>query len=93
MLTRKPVRGRAAVPTESPEHRHLGDAVRELREREGIARDELAARAGLAVDELAAIERGDVDPTFVTLVRLARGVPAPLAELMRIFERRRATTG
>jgi transcriptional regulator with XRE-family HTH domain len=78
------------VSTEAPEHRHLGDAVRELRERAGVARPALAARAGLTVEELAAIERGEADPTFVTLVNLARAVPAPLAELMRIFERRRS---
>jgi transcriptional regulator with XRE-family HTH domain len=77
----------------APEHCLLGDAVRELRERNDIAQDELAARACVDVDELAAIERGEVDPTFVTLVRLARAVPAPLAELMRIFERNRAAAG
>jgi transcriptional regulator with XRE-family HTH domain len=75
------------------EHRLLGDAVRELRERHDLSQEELAARAGVALDELAAIERGEVDPTFVTLVCLARAVPAPLADLMRIFERNRAAAG
>lgn len=85
MPDRQPARG-----AKSPEHRHLGDAVRALRERHGLSQGELATRAGLRRHHLAAIERGEVDPTFVTLVRLARAVPAPLADLMRLFEERRA---
>jgi len=76
--------------TRSLEHRHLGDAVRELREQHGVDQADLAGRAGLRRHHLAAIERGQVDPTFLTLVRITRAVPAPLAELMQIFERRRA---
>lgn len=62
--------------------------MRELREREGVSQEELAERSGLRRDHLAAIERGEVDPTFVTLVRLTRAVPSSLADLMRIYERR-----
>ncbi|MGB2711002.1 MAG: helix-turn-helix transcriptional regulator [Conexibacter sp.] len=74
---------------ESPDHRLLGEAVRELRERHGLSQGELAARTELSRRHLAAIERGDVDPTFLTLVRIARAVPAALADLMLIFEERR----
>ena len=63
--------------------------MRELREREGVSQAELAERSGLRRNHLAAIERGEVDPTFVTLVRLTRAVPAPLADLMLIYEQRR----
>jgi DNA-binding XRE family transcriptional regulator len=73
----------------SPEHRHLGAAVRELRELRGLSQAEVADRAELRRSHLAAIERGEVDPTFVTLVRIVRAVPAPLAELFELFERRR----
>ena len=71
------------------EHRHLGDAIRELREQHGISQAELAARARLRRHHLAAIERGEVDPTFLTLVRITHAVPVPLADLMRLFEERR----
>ncbi|HEX5146578.1 MAG TPA: helix-turn-helix transcriptional regulator [Conexibacter sp.] len=74
----------------SPEHRDLGAAVAELRERHGLSRAEVADRAELRRSHLAAIERGAVDPTFVTLVRIVRAIPAPLAELFELFERRRA---
>ncbi len=63
--------------------------MRELREREGVSQADLAAHAGLRRSHLAAIERGEVDPTFVTLVRLTRAIPAPLADLMLIYEQRR----
>lgn len=73
----------------SPEHRHLGAAVAELRELHGLSQAEVAERAELRRNHLAAIERGEVDPTFVTLVRIVRAIPAPLAELFELFERRR----
>jgi DNA-binding XRE family transcriptional regulator len=73
----------------SPEHRHLGAAVAELRELHGLTRAEVADRAELRRSHLAAIERGEVDPTFVTLVRIVRAIPAPLADLFELFERRR----
>ena len=74
----------------SLEHRHLGDAVRELREQHGLTQAQLAAGAGLRRHHLAAIERGEVDPTFLTLVRITRAVPVPLVELMELFDERRA---
>jgi transcriptional regulator with XRE-family HTH domain len=73
----------------SPEHRHLGAAVAELRELHGLSQAELADRAQLRRSHLAAIERGEVDPTFITLVRIVRAIPAPLAQLFELFERRR----
>jgi len=73
----------------SPEHLHLGAAVAELRELRGLSQAEVADRAALRRSHLAAIERGQVDPTFVTLVRIVRAIPAPLAELFELFERRR----
>jgi transcriptional regulator with XRE-family HTH domain len=73
----------------SPEHRHLGAAVAELREARGLSQAEVADGAELRRSHLAAIERGEVDPTFVTLVRIVRAMPASLAELFEAFERRR----
>jgi DNA-binding XRE family transcriptional regulator len=77
----------------SPEHRHLGAAVAELRKLHGLSQAEVADRAELRRSHLAAIERGEVDPTFVTLVRIVRAIPAPLAELFELFERRRDAAG
>ena len=76
----------------SNDHRLLGDAVRALREQHGLTQAQLAAGAGLRRHHLAAIERGEVDPTFLTLVRITRGVPVPLVELMVLFDERRAAS-
>lgn len=73
----------------SAEHVHLGAAVAELRALHGLSQAEVADRAEIRRSHLAAIERGEVDPTFVTLVRIVRAIPAPLAELFELFERRR----
>jgi transcriptional regulator with XRE-family HTH domain len=70
-------------------HRHLGAAVCDLRDRYGLSQAELATRSGLRRPHLARIEQGEVDPTFVTLIRLVRAIPAPLSELMELFEQRR----
>ncbi len=94
--------GKAPIPqsshegeggAKSPEHRQLGAAVAELREVNGLTQADVADRAGLRRSHLAAIERGEVDPTFVTLVRIVRTIPVPLAELFELFERRRDEEG
>ena len=77
----------------SPEHRRLGAAVAELRELRGLSQHEVADAAELRRSHLAAIERGEVDPTFVTLVRIVRAIGAPLAELFELFEQRRDAGG
>jgi XRE family transcriptional regulator, regulator of sulfur utilization len=71
----------------SPESRQLGAAIRELRERHALSCEQLAARAGMSARHLTAIERGAVDPTFLTLVRLAHGAGVPLSELAGLLER------
>jgi transcriptional regulator with XRE-family HTH domain len=81
------------IGARSLEHLHLGAAVAELRELHGLSQAEVADRADLRRSHLAAIERGQVDPTFVTLVRIVRAIPAPLAELFELFERRRDAAG
>ncbi len=77
----------------SPDHVHLGAAVAELRELHGLTQAEVADGAELRRSHLAAIERGEVDPTFVTLVRIVRAIPAPLAQLFELFEQRRDAAG
>jgi XRE family transcriptional regulator, regulator of sulfur utilization len=81
----------AELRARSNAHRRLGAAVRELREQHGLTQAQMAAGAGLRRYHLAAIERGEVDPTFLTLVRITRAVPVPLAELTTLFDERRAT--
>lgn len=71
------------------EQRQLGAALAELRERHGLTQAAIADRAGVSRGDVSAIESGEVDPSFATLVRIVRAIPAPLAELFELYERRR----
>jgi len=72
----------------SAAHRTLGRAVRELRARFGLSQEGLAFQAGLHRNYVGAIERGEINPTFTTLMRLARGFEITLSELIRLYEER-----
>ena len=79
----------------------LGAAVAELREASGLSQEEVAerieqdgrrcqqlreVRSGTDLD---AIERGHKDPSFVTLVDIARAIDVPPAEVLAVFDRLR----
>ncbi len=65
----------------------LGRAIREVREGFGLSQEELAAFAGVNRTSLGEIERGETNPGFDTLCRIASAVKMPLSELIRIYER------
>jgi transcriptional regulator with XRE-family HTH domain len=66
----------------------LGRAVRELRARFGLSQEGLAFQCGLHRNYVGAIERGEINPTFATLLRLVRGFDINLSELIDLYERR-----
>jgi transcriptional regulator with XRE-family HTH domain len=68
----------------------LGRAVRELRARFGFSQEALALRADLHRNYVGAIERGEINPTFSTLLRLIRGFNINLSELIDLYEQRHA---
>ncbi len=72
----------------SAAHGFLGRAVRELRARFGLSQEELAFQSGLHRNYVGAIERGDINPTFSTLMRLVGGFDIPLSELIGLWEER-----
>jgi len=69
----------------SPSHA-LGAAVRELRYRRVISQEDLGFRAGLHRNYVGAIERGEINPTFATLLRVARGLDVTLPEVIERYE-------
>jgi transcriptional regulator with XRE-family HTH domain len=71
----------------SAEHRALGRVVRRVRALRGVSQEELGYRAGLHRNYVGAIERGEINPTFRTLVRLAGGMALPLSTLIVLYER------
>ncbi len=66
----------------SPAHQALGRAVLALRARRDLSQEELGFRARLHRNYIGAIERGEINPTFRVLLKLARGLQMPLSELM-----------
>lgn len=68
-------------------HCSLGSAVRELRARYGLSQEGLGQKAGLHRNYVGAIERGEINPTFLTLLRLSAGIEIRLSGLIVLYER------
>jgi transcriptional regulator with XRE-family HTH domain len=64
----------------------FGAALRAVREQQGMSQRALADAAGLHRTTLSAIERGRRDPTFVTLVKLRRGLGDGLSDVFALCE-------
>jgi transcriptional regulator with XRE-family HTH domain len=73
----------------SPDHQALGRAVEELRREAGLTQEELADRIQSDTTSLGLIERGLSNPTYTSLVRLARGLDISLDDLAERIERNR----
>ena len=71
----------------SAEHAALGKAVVELREEAGLTQEQLAERMGTTFTRVGLLERGETDPKFTTLRRLARGLDVKLTKLAGRIER------
>lgn len=82
----KPTSGSAI----SPAHAALGSVVRELRARHALSQEELGFRAKLHRNYVGAIERGEINPTFRTLLTLATGLDVRLSSIVRLAELRAA---
>jgi len=72
----------------SHEHDVLGRALREFRARKGLSQEMFGQVAGLHRNYVGAIERGEINPTFKVLMKLANGLDRPLSELILLWERR-----
>ena len=74
----------------SSDHIALGAVVRELRARHGVSQEELGFRARLHRNYVGAIERGEINPTYRTLMTLANGLEVRLSSVIRLCEIRQA---
>jgi len=63
----------------------LGAAIRRLRAMRGISQEQLSLEAGLHRNYVGRVERGELSPTFVPLVSIARAVGVSPDELMRLY--------
>lgn len=64
----------------------LAQAVRARRQALGLSLDQLCARAGVSKGALVALENGDANPTFGTIVRVADALQTPMSMLFETPE-------
>lgn len=64
----------------------FGTVLREMRLRRGLSRQTLAISSGVPPLLIAGIERGDLEPTIVTLFRLAEALDVSASDLVSRME-------
>jgi transcriptional regulator with XRE-family HTH domain len=65
----------------------LGKAIRELRKKKGTTQEDLAKDAGVSRNMLSQIERGEGNPSWVTLRGIAAALGVSVAKLAGAAER------
>jgi transcriptional regulator with XRE-family HTH domain len=78
---------RRKVKPRSPDHAALGRAVEELRDEAGLTQEGLADRMRTEATTVGKLERGVANPTFISLLRVARGLEVELSEVFERFHR------
>ena len=68
--------------------RALGAQIRALREAKGLSQERLADLAGLHRNFIGLIERGQRNPTFLSLVAISTKLGLPLSMLLEGAEKR-----
>ncbi|HEU4702636.1 MAG TPA: helix-turn-helix transcriptional regulator [Conexibacter sp.] len=67
----------------------LGASVRELRSRRRLTQEGLGFAASVHRNYVGSVERGEINPTFYTLLRLMEGLDVSLTDLAVVFEAQR----
>ena len=65
----------------------LGKAIRELREKREISLRAFAPKAGVTFNTLSLIERGEANPTWETVKRIAAALGVSVSTLAKTAER------
>lgn len=78
---------------EQRDRRILGEAVRQVRERERLSIDEVSAASGVPSRRIAAIEAGRLDPRFELLLTLAQAMGVRLSAFINRGEELEAEEG
>ncbi len=70
----------------SAQHRALGQLIRVRREALGISQEDLAHEAGMDRSHLGAIERGEGNPAYGSLLTIAEALRLRLSQLQNAVE-------
>jgi len=80
------MQGKSMAVRVAPNLPALGSAVREARVLRRMSQECLGFEAALHRNYIGSIERGEINPTFRTLVQVANGLRMPLSELVMLYE-------
>ena len=61
----------------------LGTRVRDLRMKKSLTQVELASKCGLDRNYIGMLERGERNPSYVTLIKIAQGLGLSLSQLLK----------
>jgi transcriptional regulator with XRE-family HTH domain len=67
--------------------RALGEAIRKLRLKGGATQKTLAGNAGITIATLSQIERGESNPTWDTLKKIASALGVSMGDLGKLADR------
>ncbi len=70
-----------------PTHAALGEALRQIREREGLTQEELAFQAGNDPTWVSRLESGHRDPRWSSVAKLVEGLGVTMLEVVALAER------
>lgn len=70
----------------SPDHAALGEAVRRMRREAGLSQEQLAERASTDFTQVGGIERGQRNPSYSTLLRLAAGLGTSVSTILALAD-------
>jgi transcriptional regulator with XRE-family HTH domain len=75
------------IGARSPEHDAFGRAIREARARRGLSQESLADEAGMHRNQIGALERGEANPTFWSVLNVLAGLDLALSVVVELYER------
>jgi transcriptional regulator with XRE-family HTH domain len=75
------------IPQDPQAQLALGKAIRALRKKQGDSQEELAKSAGITPNMLSLIERGEGNPSWVTVRGIAAALGVPISALAKVAER------
>ncbi len=64
----------------------LGDAIKQLRIQAGLSQEQLAERASTDLTQIGGLERGTRNPSYSTLVRVARALKTRVGEIVTLAD-------
>jgi transcriptional regulator with XRE-family HTH domain len=73
----------------SPDHAALGRAIEALMKKKDVTQDEVADASGIDIRRVRDLVHGQANPTYLTLVKLSRGLKVRPGELMALADRYR----